>query len=274
MPGPESAPNRVLWDVWATAHGQDGYYDSAGLVAGRDSLTDVEWDGVRAAVGDVAGRDVLHVQCHLAFDAITLARHGARVTGVDFSPTALAKARDLAARCGVAVELVEGDATDLPAGLRGRFDLAYATIGILCWIDDVAAWMRSVAGTLRPGGRLLLIDGHPVGRMVHQVDPLVLGFPYAHDGPHVYESTGSYAAATCAVTTNVLYAHSLGEVVTAAADAGLRVIRLVEHLESPLGEDGGGVRETDGRHRLRLAGGYCVPVLYTLIAERPTGDNA
>jgi SAM-dependent methyltransferase len=269
VPGPHTDLNRTAWNAWAEVHGRDGYYDSAALIAGRDSLTDLEWDGVRAAVGAVAGRDVLHVQCHLAFDAITLARHGARVTGVDFSPAALAKARDLAARCGVAVDLVEADATDLPAGLRERFDLAYATIGILCWIDEVGAWMRSVAGTLRPGGRLLLIDGHPLGRMVHQVDPLVLGFPYANDGPHIFESTGSYAAATPAVTTNVLYAHSLGEVITAAAGAGLCVVRLVEHLDSPLGEDGGGVRESDGRHRLRLAGGYCLPVLYTLIAERP-----
>jgi SAM-dependent methyltransferase len=267
VPGPHEL-NRTAWDAWAAAHGQDPYYDSAALVAGRDSLTDLEWDGVRAAAGPtVTGLHVLHVQCHLAFDAITLARHGAIVTGVDFSPAALAKAADLAARCGVPLDLVEGDATDLPASLRGRFDLAYATIGILCWIEDVAAWMRSVAGTLRPGGRLLLIDGHPLGRMVHQVDPLGLGFPYANDGPHVFESAGSYAAATPTATTNVLYAHSLGEVVTAAADAGLRVVRLVEHLDSPLGADGGGAREADGRHRLRVDG-YCLPVLYTLIAER------
>jgi SAM-dependent methyltransferase len=268
VPGPHSDLNRASWDAWAAVHGQDGYYDSAALVAGQDSLTDLEWDGVRAAVGTVAGLDVLHVQCHLAFDAVTLARHGARVTGVDFSPAALAKAHDLAARCGVALDLVEADAADLPASLRDRFDLGYATIGILCWIEDVGAWMRSVAGVLRPGGRLLLIDGHPLGRMVHQADPLVLGFPYANDGPHVFESTGSYAAATPAATTNVLYAHSLGEVVSAAADAGLRVVRLEEHLDSPLGEEGGGVREPDGRHRLRVDG-YCLPVLYTLIAERP-----
>jgi SAM-dependent methyltransferase len=267
VPGHHTDLNRTAWNAWADAHGQDSYYDSAALIAGHDSLTDLEWDGVRAAVGDVAGRDVLHVQCHLAFDAITLARHGARVTGVDFSPAALAKARDLAERCGVDVDLVEGDATDLPAGLRDRFDLAYATIGILCWIDDVGAWMRSVAGALRPGGRLLLIDGHPLGRMVEQADPLSFGFPYANDGPHVFESSGSYAAATPESTVNVLYAHSLGEVVTAAAGAGLRVLCLVEHLDSPLAKVGGGARDADGRQRLRI-GGYCVPLLYTLIAER------
>jgi methyltransferase family protein len=122
--------NRANWNVWAAAHGQDAYYDRAGLLAGEDSLTYLEWAGVRAAVGDVQDRDVLHVQCHIGFDTITLARHGARVTGVDFSPVALAKAADLADECGVAVTLVEGDSTALPEQLTGRFDLAYATIGI------------------------------------------------------------------------------------------------------------------------------------------------
>ena len=77
----DAAPNRANWQVWAAAHGQDAYYDSAGLVGGTDSLTDVERAGLAAAVGSVDGLDVLHVQCHLGFDAISLARRGARVSG-------------------------------------------------------------------------------------------------------------------------------------------------------------------------------------------------
>jgi SAM-dependent methyltransferase len=262
--------NRANWDVWAAAHGQDDYYDRAGLVAGGDSLTDIEWAGVRAAIGSVEGRDVLHVQCHIGFDSVTLTRHGARVTGVDFSPVALRKAAELAAECGVDVEWVEADTTDLPASLNGRFDLAYATIGILCWIGDVDAWMRSVARTLRPGGRLLLIDGHPLCVAIDRLEPLELGFPYAYDGPHTFTSEGSYAAgAASEATTNVQYAHSLGEIVTAAADAGLAVMRLVEHLDWPLLPPGAGaVRDPDGRWRLHL-GGQDLPVLFTLIAEKP-----
>ena len=163
--------NRASWDVWAAAHGQDAYYDSRGLVDGADSLTDVERAGVAAAVGSVEGLEVLHVQCHLGFDAISLSRRGARVTGVDFSPVALSKARDLARRCGVEVAFVSADVTRLPSALRGRFSLAYATIGILSWIEDVSAWMASVASTLRPGGRLLLIDLHPLWQMTQRLDP-------------------------------------------------------------------------------------------------------
>jgi SAM-dependent methyltransferase len=258
--------NLANWNAWANVHGQDSYYDSASLIAGRDSLTDVESAGVAEAIGRVAGRDILHVQCHLAFDAITLARRGANVTAVDFSPAALAKARDLAGLCKVPLDLIEADVTDLPDSLHERFDLAYATIGILCWIADVDAWMRSVASTLKPGGTLLLIDGHPFGGMIGG-DPPIFQFPYANDGPHHFESGSSYAVEV--TTSNVQYAHGLGEIVTAAADAGLRVRKLVEHLDTPIEVAGFGAPKGDDGRFQRVLGGHPVPLLYTLIADRP-----
>ena len=151
--------NRAAWDELAAVHGQDAYYDTAGLVAGASSLLDEEERALAAAVGpELTGRPALHVQCHIGFDTITFARRGALATGVDFSTVALAKARDLAERCGVDVEWVCADSCALPQSLAGRFDLAWATFGVLCWIADVDAWMRSVAATLTRGGRLVLID--------------------------------------------------------------------------------------------------------------------
>ena len=117
---------------------------------------------MREAVGAVAGLDVMHLQCHIGFDAISLARRGARVVGVDFSPAALEKARTLARRCEVRVDFVEADATKLPVDLHNKFDLVYATIGVLVWIDDLRAWMRSAAAALRGGGKLMLVDIHPL----------------------------------------------------------------------------------------------------------------
>src|ERR671918_1449265 len=115
--------NRAHWDALASAHGQDAYYDTEALVAGADTLHVAESAGVREAVGAVAGLDVLHLQCHIGFDAISLARRGARVVGVDFSPASLEKARGLARRCGVDVAFVEAEATALPRELHNRFDL-------------------------------------------------------------------------------------------------------------------------------------------------------
>jgi len=258
--------NRAHWDALATVHGQDAYYDKDALVSGRDSLNEYE----SAAVGDVTGLDVLHLQCHIGFDSISLTRRGARVTGADFSPQSLAAAAELAARAGVEVEWVEADATALPETLHGRFDLVYSTVGVLGWIGDLDAWMHSVAVALRPGGRLVLVEHHPVFLMVASVDPLVVDFPYAYDGPREFDEPGSYAdpEAAVAATKTVEYAHSLGEVVTAAVGAGLRVEALHEHLDAA--RDGRGdilAREEDGRCRLRI-GGEVLPIFYTLIARR------
>jgi len=262
--------NRVRWDALAELHGQDSYYDTHALVSGRDSLTEEEDAAVARAVGDVGGLDVLHVQCHIGFDSISLTRRGARVCGVDFSSASLRKAETTAQRCGVSVEWVQADVTDLPTALHQRFDLAYATVGVLCWIDDLSAWMRSVAAALRPGGRLVLIDGHPLMEMMASVEPLVLDMPYADDGGHTFVSDGSYAVPEAALpaTAGVYHAHSLGEVVGAALAVGLRIDELTEHLESSFEHRRGIARlDPDGRWRLRVAG-QLLPMLFTLRATR------
>jgi SAM-dependent methyltransferase len=272
--GPPDDPievNLAHWEDMAAVHGEgrDAYYDVDALVAGRSTLGKAEEDAVALAIGDVAGRDVLHLQCHLGFDAVSLARRGARVVGADFSPTALAKARAIAERCGVEVEYVEADSTALPPELHDRFDLVYATIGVIGWIHDLEAWMRSVASVLRPGGRLALVDLHPVYDTVGSLDPLKLDYPYS--GRAEMDEPGSYADPGAAVgaTRTIERAWSLGEVVTAALAAGLRIDALREHLETDYDPRGGFLpRDEDGWYRLRIDG-VELPVLFTLVAARP-----
>jgi SAM-dependent methyltransferase len=263
--------NRAHWDALASVHGQDAYYDTEALVAGADSLREAEAAGLREAVGAVAGLDVLHLQCHIGFDSISLARRGARVVGVDFSPASLEKARALARRCEVDVEFVEGDATALPVELHNRFDLVYATIGVISWIDDITAWMRSAASALRGGGRLLLVEIHPLYNMLESVDPLKFDFPYADDGARTFDEPTSYAGPDLQVssTGTVVYAHSLGEVVNAALAAGLRIERLEEHMEADFDPRGNILPAADdGRYELRVDGER-LPVLFALVAGKP-----
>jgi SAM-dependent methyltransferase len=264
--------NRAHWDALAAAHGRgDPIYDTEALIAGADSIREAEAAGIREAVGAVAGLDVLHLQCHIGFDTISLARRGARVVGADFSPAALEKARTLARRCEVDVEFVEADATKLGVELHNRFDLVYSTIGVLVWIDDVRAWMRSAASALRGGGRLLLVDSHPVSQMIASVDPLRLDFPYGNDGPRTYDEPGSYAGIELPVsaTETVVYGHSLGEIVNGALAAGLRIQHLEEHTDSDFDPRGTLLEpEEDGRYRIRVDG-ELLPILFTLVAAKP-----
>lgn len=272
------------WEQLAAVHGtgNDRYYDLDRLIAGGTIMGSDEAHALQLATNGagVTGLDVLHLQCHIGCDAITMARDGARVTGADFSTTALERLRDLAEKCHVQVATIESDSRDLPHDLDGSFDIVYATIGVLCWIDDLDAWMQSTARVLRPGGRLVLVELHPLISMIDQVDPLVIDFPYNFDGPHYFRGEGSYANRDAQVTWAVSqYAHSVGEVVMAALHAGLGTIHLEESTSMSFDPRGmGGEIGDDGRYRFRIGIGtregdaltpaFPLPLLFTLVAEK------
>ena len=141
---------------------------------------------------------------------------------------------------------------------------------MLSWIEDLAAWMRSAHAALRPGGKLVLVEIHPLYNMIAAREPLELDFPYAADGPRRFEDLGSYAdqEAEVAAPTEIVYAHSLGETVAAAIAAGLRVDALHEHLDTDFDPRGAVLAaEDDGRLSLRVSGER-LPVLFTLLASR------
>jgi SAM-dependent methyltransferase len=265
--------NRRFWDGLANVHANakpGSYYDIEALIRGKRPLGDAEQEALDIAYADVSGLDVLHVQSHIGIDSIILAQRGARVTAVDFSPRALDAGRAIASRAGVEVKWIQADANALPAELEGRFDLAWVTIGAICWIEDLAAWTAGVARTLRPGGRLIIVEMHPLFQMVEGSDPFTVDMPYAFAGAHVFDEDGSYADldAKLPATTSVVYAHSLGETVNAAVDAGLVVERLEEHLDVEADPRGDALeRGDDGRYRL-LVSGHALPLLFTLVARK------
>ena len=273
------------WEDLAAFHGtgDDSYYDIPALVRGDMTLRGLEADAVHAATDGrgVAGLDVAHVQSHIGIDSVHLARLGARVTAFDFSPTALMRLRELAALCEVDIRTVVADSQELgsPAHAKshGRFDLVYATVGVISWIADLEAWMRGAAALLRPGGRLVLVELHPLLCMPETIEPLVMDFPYANDGVRHYEGTGSYANPDADLAWSIdEYGWSLGETVNAALSAGMSIIRLDEHTAAPFDPRGSVLTcEEDGLFRLRIGvgpgGGPAepLPILFTLITEKP-----
>lgn len=260
------------WDALAQVHGNgdDRKYDVNRLKSGESSLLEREQAALDLAVPSVAGLSVLHVQCHLAFDAISLSRMGAHVTAVDFSPQSLRKARQVAELCGVDVGFVEANVMNLPESLADRFDVAYATLGIFGWIHDANIWMRSVTSCLRPGGRLVIVDFHPVMNLFRSTDPVQLWGTYRSSGPQIDDAGGSYANPAEEVQSpqKAKYSYNLGEIVTAAAGAGLRVDHLGEHEDSGQSQIARvQSRDDDGLWRCRLDG-VNLPVLFTLTATK------
>ena len=189
--------NRANWDDRATLHEASGY-GIAELLASPTALTkDVTDD--RERLGDLVDLDVIHLQCHLGLDTISLSRLGARrVVGLDLSPRSLERARELARRAGARIELVDSNVYAAREAVTGDFDLVYTTLGVLCWLPDVDLWARVVARLLRPGGRLVLRDDHPVFMAVGDdtSQGLTLHEPYfQQEEPMTWEKEDSYVEA-------------------------------------------------------------------------------
>lgn len=133
-----------------------------------------------------------HLQCHFGLDTLSWARHGASVTGLDFSGPAVEAARRIAAEVGLAAEFVQADLYDAPQALRGqRFDIVYTGLGALNWLPDVRRWAAVVASLLQPGGFLYLSEFHPFVHVFGEHD-FTIEYDYFH-GRLEFDEPGTYA---------------------------------------------------------------------------------
>ena len=232
-------------------------------------------------LGSIEGLDVLHLQCHIGTDTLSLARLGARsVTGLDFSAPALAVARDLAADCGAEIEYVEAELYGAVEALGPRrFDLVYTGTGALCWLPAISRWAQVVSELLRPRGRLFMREGHPVLWTLADPRPdglLVIEYPYFEtDGVH-FSETSSYVDHDEPLESPdiVHFNHGLAEVISALLDAGMQLTAIEEHDTTPwnpladaMSHVGGG--EFRLRHHPER-----LPVTYTLQAAKQAPSAA
>jgi SAM-dependent methyltransferase len=266
--------NRVNWDERVPVHVASEFYAVDQLAAEPTALTSVvRFDVPR--LGDINGQRGVHLQCHIGTDTVSLARLGARMTGLDFSGAAITAAGRLAAQAGVDADFVEADiyaAVDVLGA--ARFDLVYTGIGALCWLPEIRRWAAVVAALLAPGGRLFLREGHPVLWTIDErhTDRLVIGYPYFETRePIVFEDPTTYVEGDARLEHAVTHSwnHGMGEIVTALLDEGLVLTQLVEHDTVPWEALPGQMEQTGElrewqlvEHRERL------PLTYTLQAVK------
>lgn len=234
-----TARNREAWNGVAEAR-RANCAPPEFFAAGGSTLDPEE----TAALGDVAGLRVLNLQCSSGNEALSLAAMGATVTGLDISEVAIDIAREQAVGAGLAVRFVAADVYDLPADLTG-FDLVYSSAGIICWLPDLAAWARIVAGTLRPGGRFVLDEHHPLWEVVSQrdgrlqVDRDYFGrsepSPAGPADPARTVRAGRRALSMNATT----FTWPVGDVVTALVRAGLGIDELTERPDAEMYPEAG-----------------------------------
>lgn len=223
------ALNRAHWDEVTPIHVASPFYEVDAFKRGEVGLDRLAAEGI----GDVAGKRLLHLQCHIGLDTLSLARMGAQATGLDFSAPAIATARRLANDIDVPATFIHSDVLRAPDSLTD-FDIVFASWGAICWIGDIAGWLRIAARSLRPGGRLFLMEGHPMmlamDDKLGEQGPFTARFPYDSPDPQADDDGADYAEpdATLNNTATVQWMHGLSRILTGALDAGLTITRFAE----------------------------------------------
>ena len=265
--------NRRLWDAWTKIHVGSEFYDVDSFRSGERPIRVADYE--RDEVGDVEGKTLLHLQCHFGLDTLSWARLGATVTGVDFSNEAISAARALAADTRIPATFIQSDVYELPEVLKEQFDIVYTSCGVLGWLPDVASWGHIAAHFVRPGGFLYVTEIHPVADVFENegVKPgeLRLEYPYwSHAEPLRFDVQGSYADRDAPTQGLVEHGwdHSLGEIVTSIADAGLRLgfLHEFDFVRWPMDYL---VEGADGLWRLPEEVKGSLPLFFSLRATRP-----
>lgn len=278
--------NRLSWNAATAAHNSHKGDQAAWLRAGGSTLFPEE----RGLLGDVAGRTLLHLQCNAGQDTLSLAALGAAATGVDISDEAVDFARRLSAESGIPAEFERADVYDWleEAGRAGRrFDLVFASYGALCWLSDLRGWARGIAGVLAAGGRLVLVEFHPVAAMFDE--RMRLSFPYSSGGRAIRcdDGVGDYVARSgdgllhgaegrdgavdfCNPHPSHEFAWGMADLVTALLDAGLALEALREWPYSNGFAPYEGMRPLPGRRWAPPERVPEMPLMFGVAARRPT----
>jgi len=249
--------NRAGWDHRAKAHFESKFYDVEGFLAGNTSLREIEL----AELSNVSGRTLLHLQCHFGLDTLSWSRQGAICTGVDISPVAIQKARDLAAATKLDAAFVCSDIYGFERNSVDLFEIVFTSYGAVCWLPDLNKWAEIVASNLFKGGTFYMVEFHPIY-------DLLAGYSYfTQDTPEINEE-GTYTENGADVMAKLaIWAHPLSSVVNALIGAGIQVERLNEFPYSPYNCFEGMVEREPGRYYLTHRG-HDVPIVYSLIGRK------
>jgi ubiquinone/menaquinone biosynthesis C-methylase UbiE len=262
--------NKAYWDEITPVHVRSSFYDIDGFIAGKKQMImpcELE------EMGDIHGKSLLHLQCHIGMDTLAWARRGAKVTGVDFSGEAISTARKLSDETGIKSRFIESDIYALPDILNEKFDIVYTGAGAICWLPDLKKWGEIIARFLKPGGFFYIMEGHPFMSVFGNgpdVKDLQVKNPYFHNPEWLEMNPGNdYADSSYAIKNKESeWMHPVSEILNSLIDAGLKIEFFHEHPMIFFKVLPFMVQDKDGYWRLK---DDLLPQIFSLKASKPQG---
>jgi len=223
------AVNKKLWNTKTDFHINSDFYENKKFCKGQSSLNDIEL----GLIGEIKGKTVLHLQCHFGQDTISLQGLGAKVTGVDFSEKAIKRAKELALKTELEATFICSDIYELPKVLNQKFDIVYTSYGTIGWLPDLEKWAGIISNFLKPEGKFIFVEFHPVVWMFDD-DFLKVKYNYFKSEPIIEKETGTYADKKAPIDLeSITWNHSMSEVVNSLLANELTINLLNEYDYSP-----------------------------------------
>ncbi|KMQ70645.1 class I SAM-dependent methyltransferase [Chryseobacterium koreense] len=260
--------NRNSWNAKVEPHLKSDFYFVEDFINGRNSLNSIEL----ALLGDVKGKEILHLQCHFGQDSISLSRMGAKVTGIDLSDKAIAAAKDLAQKCGSPTEFIVSDLYGLPNVLDQKFDIVFTSYGVIGWLPDLEKWAEVISHFLKPGGKFVFVEFHPMVWMFDDEFSFVK-YNYFNEKAIVETYEGTYANREAGIKQEyVMWNHPTSDVLNSLLRENLQLISFDEYDWSPYGCFQHNDEFEKGKYRIPQFGNK-VPHVFSLVAEKLSNER-
>jgi len=256
--------NKKFWNQRVTIHSKSDFYDLDGFKKGKISLQSVEIE----EMGDVKGKDILHLQCHFGLYSLSLARLGANVTGVDFSEKAIKLAKTLNNELKLDAKFICSNIYDLEKHIDKKFDVVFTSYGTIGWLNDLNEWGRLISKYLKPGGFFYIVDFHNVMWMFDEEYKYFKYSYFFNNEPIAEENQGTYADKNADVK-NIEYGwnHPLSEVINSLINNGLKIDFLHEFPFSVYNVFPNTVKGKDGFYRLKGMENI-IPMMFSIKATK------
>lgn len=257
--------NKKLWNDKVEIHANSEFYDVDAFITGKQVLNAIELD----LLGNLNGKSVLHLQCHFGQDSIELSRMGARVLGVDLSDKAIDKAKWLADQCGMNTKFVCADVYDAPNHIDEKFDFVFTSYGTVGWLPDMDRWAAVVNHFLKPDGKFVFAEFHPVVWMM-DYEFSKIDYSYFNIEPIIEEEPGTYTNPEAPIKNKeISWNHPISEVVGALLKQGLNLKELHEFDYSPYPCFKNLLKLEDKKYQIKGLEGK-IPMVYSLLMNKPS----
>ncbi|MBT8233409.1 MAG: methyltransferase domain-containing protein [Bacteroidia bacterium] len=222
--------NKKLWNAKVQHHVKSDFYNMAGFLRGETSLRKIEL----ALLPDLNGKKLLHPQCHFGQDTLSLERLGANCTGVDFSETAIQKAKAIRDQLGMKSDFIACNVYDMDKHVQDIFDYIFCSYGVITWLPDLNRWAHQLSKRLKHGGELIFVEFHPLLYMFDW-DTGELTYEYFNQGkPESEVESGTYADNDADIALKeYFWMHSQSELIQALIDNGFIINEFKEYDYSP-----------------------------------------